>query len=497
LTMWLQIRNFTVLWILVGHAVLSSHASEKNIILLGVTGAGKSTLGNTLIDRQDDVFEVGNTLDSCTDHITRKLGHLFGGATDTGKTQLVAVSDTGGLGDTEGRDDEFMDNVADHLRSIGGAHAIVYVHNACERRISNQARRALETMVAALTDEKNRSVLEGRLAIVMTQCTSDSGLRALYDKALPPLLCKRNQMCNVPIFWYDDHESGQASGPGNLISKILDLVLGRNSWRTDFVDWVRSLPAYPLVVPSETERERLKIDHKKEIEGKEIALRNMKDELKQAKEVHAEMAKGQEGHQELMKEIQALKTKIDELERATQGCFSPLSKVVDKELGSIPIKDLTVGSTVATSDGWATVTTFLHWHPNETVSAIKVIHEGGALTLTPNHIVFASTGNDDDVQEIPARNLKAGMKLLTQTNIPEGEKRASLVRAVESTTMDGYYAPLTSSGTIVVDAVVASCYTENYRLPHWVINILMAPFRFVHLPSLLPLDHDSHRLLHF
>lgn len=108
---------------------------KKRLIMLGVTGGGKSTLGNTLLDRE--AFKVGHTLDSCTTEIVYGDGYLFGSSNDYGVP--IYVSDTGGLGDSEGRDEEFVDDIAAHVRAMKGVHGFVYVHNACETRLSEQA----------------------------------------------------------------------------------------------------------------------------------------------------------------------------------------------------------------------------------------------------------------------------------------------------------------------------------------------------------------------
>lgn len=53
------------------------------------------------------------------------------------------------------------------------------------------------------------------------------------------------------------------------------------------------------------------------------------------------------------------------------------------------------------------------------------------------------------------------------------------VVSAQSVVMDaGVFAPLTSSGTIVVDGIVASCYGSFYS--HSLVHSAMAPLRLVH-----------------
>jgi hypothetical protein len=73
---------------------------------------------------------------------------------------------------------------------------------------------------------------------------------------------------------------------------------------------------------------------------------------------------------------------------------------------------------------------------------------------------------------VPAKRVHAGSLLLSRSGTP------LYVHRVRHTTMRGFYAPLTSSGTIIVDHALASCYTgDHYPLPHWAVQLLMIPLR--------------------
>lgn len=89
-----------------------------------------------------------------------KNGTLFG---DPSFGITLGVSDSGGLGDTEGRDEEFADDVSAHVRSKGGVHGIVYVHNACNMRLDRQTKSSLLTLVATLANENTRRALDAEL----------------------------------------------------------------------------------------------------------------------------------------------------------------------------------------------------------------------------------------------------------------------------------------------------------------------------------------------
>ena len=73
------------------------------------------------------------------------------------------------------------------------------------------------------------------------------------------------------------------------------------------------------------------------------------------------------------------------------------------------------------------------------------------------------------------------------------EQNFSVVEDIKPLTIQGYYAPVTMSGTIIVDGIVASCYTryKDLQLPHWLLHLLAAPLR-VPIFSPTPLAGQLH-----
>ena len=64
----------------------------------------------------------------------------------------------------------------------------------------------------------------------------------------------------------------------------------------------------------------------------------------------------------------------------------------------------------------------------------------------------------------------------------DGMPTLSQVLSSTMVTMNGFYAPLTHDGTIIVDGVVASCYMRDEKFPfyHWVMHaFVQAAFLFV------------------
>jgi len=100
---------------------------------------------------------------------------------------------------------------------------------------------------------------------------------------------------------------------------------------------------------------------------------------------------------------------------------------------------------------------------------VRITHTGGSLTLTPDHVLSL------DDQWLPARLAQAGTRL----------SNGAIVHSVSATTQ-GIINPLTSTGTILADGVLASVYPEwiashmlsstVYPLPLSACNILAAAF---------------------
>jgi len=208
----------------------------------------------------------------------------------------------------------------------------------------------------------------------------------------------------------------------------------------------------------------------------------------------------------IMPEITSAPTTTSDADSSFAACFSGTSLVTERLRGIVPMKDIRLGDQVQTttasgSPSWSKVRTFLHWHPNEVVPALLISHTKGNLTLTPNHMLFVADRNDASHKKcqhetencykegnekwslLPSHQLQPGDFLLT-SNDDSTSLLFSKIVSIQETTMEGYYAPLTASGTLVVDGVLASCYaeeesstTKNTIIPHWAIQMAMAPLR--------------------
>ncbi|KAL4716650.1 hypothetical protein ACJJTC_008285 [Scirpophaga incertulas] len=168
------------------------------------------------------------------------------------------------------------------------------------------------------------------------------------------------------------------------------------------------------------------------------------------------------------------------------GCF-PSGAVVHTEHGPRDISTIKKGDKVLASDDtgklmYSEVLTFIDKEPNATREFIEVTAENGEkITATPSHLLLLAAA--DGWRDAFAGNVEIGDVLLTRG--PGAVMRPSRVVDTRVVSRRGVYAPLTRSGTIIVDGALASCYAlvRSHALAH----AAMAPLRW--LASLSP-DED-------
>jgi len=125
---------------------------------------------------------------------------------------------------------------------------------------------------------------------------------------------------------------------------------------------------------------------------------------------------------------------------------------------------------------FAPVLGFIHAQPEVHARYVSVVHEKGRLQVSHNHLVFVMDADGNRVDRL-ASQIKLGESVFT------AEGASVVVDIQQSKGAHGMFAPLTPTGTIVVDGVVASNYASpvpDAHLPHSLAHFALFPLRLYH-----------------
>ena len=125
---------------------------EPRLVIIGQTGAGKSTLANVLLGESPDctncTFAVCDDHNSCTKQTKYKVGTWLG----SGPT--FTIVDTPGFGDSDNEDPELIDEMMGALHSvIKGANAMVFLINGQDERFDASMQQMIREMQALFGED--------------------------------------------------------------------------------------------------------------------------------------------------------------------------------------------------------------------------------------------------------------------------------------------------------------------------------------------------------
>lgn len=170
------------------------------------------------------------------------------------------------------------------------------------------------------------------------------------------------------------------------------------------------------------------------------------------------------------------------------ACFAGESIVHTRGRGQVPMATLEVAEEVLVEESvgvlvYQPVLSFLHRIRAEEAPFLTVKHERGVLRATAGHLVFVLEGLRRT--DRPVGLLQPGDVLLaadsTGSDVMLTPSRVTAIH--QSVTSIGLHAPLTASGTVIVDGVVASIYaTPSLKvwLPHAAAHVVLLPVRLYH-----------------
>eukprot|EP00929_Paragymnodinium_shiwhaense_P045078 TRINITY_DN23074_c0_g1_i1.p1 TRINITY_DN23074_c0_g1~~TRINITY_DN23074_c0_g1_i1.p1 ORF type:complete len:395 (-),score=45.05 TRINITY_DN23074_c0_g1_i1:209-1318(-) len=147
---------------------------------------------------------------------------------------------------------------------------------------------------------------------------------------------------------------------------------------------------------------------------------------------------------------------------AVQGthCF-PGHAVVDvKGIGRVAVREVEIGQHVLVERpgnvlAYEPVLDYIHAGTETAAEFVTILHSRGELPMSANHIVFVITARGLRVNK-PASDLQIGDKVA----LPGNEFTADVIALRKDVGKNGMFAPLTASGTILVNEALASTYAS-------------------------------------
>eukprot|EP00928_Gymnodinium_smaydae_P098676 TRINITY_DN922_c0_g2_i1.p1 TRINITY_DN922_c0_g2~~TRINITY_DN922_c0_g2_i1.p1 ORF type:complete len:453 (+),score=55.39 TRINITY_DN922_c0_g2_i1:34-1359(+) len=166
------------------------------------------------------------------------------------------------------------------------------------------------------------------------------------------------------------------------------------------------------------------------------------------------------------------------------SCFPREASVNVQGRGDVPLASISAGAKVLVQDSFGDlvyepVVGFLHT-TDEAGSFLNVEHSGGRLRASANHLVFVADGSSTTSKL--ASELRVGDQVFTANEVSKRPVVSVVLGIQVAKSSAGMVAPLTMSGSIVVDRTVASIYatySSSASIPHSALHALFFPARFL------------------
>ena len=131
--------------------------NDIKIMLIGETGAGKSQLGNFLL--QKEKFKVGHNNNSETETISECSSNIG--------NMRVTIIDTPGLNDTLGRDEENMNLIVEKFQNDSSIDGMILVYSYRNSKKVQKHQELLNNLITIF----GKDLLKKRLKVIITNCT--------------------------------------------------------------------------------------------------------------------------------------------------------------------------------------------------------------------------------------------------------------------------------------------------------------------------------------
>ena len=207
---------------------------------------------------------------------------------------------------------------------------------------------------------------------------------------------------------------------------------------------------------------------KKKLELLDIQLRDEelsyieKKNLQESRiDIEKEIKELEEKENSQRREIeQSVQRELEEKVKEGGGCYPGSAIFVDKHGRRRQMATLQIGEEVQVIDNneirTEPVITFIHRQPEVMQEFIRITTmKKNILKITEDHLMFVE--KIGEAIAIPARNVKVGDTVYVKVN---HSVETDAVRSISTVYEKGVYAPVTLSGTILVNDVHTSCYFD-------------------------------------
>ena len=127
---------------------------------------------------------------------------------------------------------------------------------------------------------------------------------------------------------------------------------------------------------------------------------------------------------------------------------------------------------------YSPVLTFLvHQQHGPAIDYLQISTTESTLEITSSHLILMrSQGDTDTPRYLQAARLRPGDSIFSlRSDSNATTEEAQVIKMIRKVKRNDAYAPLTESGTLVVDGMIVSCYAQYEH--HSLIHAVMYPFR--------------------